>query len=125
MIEAGLPPVADYEPEQRECETAAFERPPQKLAVSVELPTEFQAMLSGLASDGGKDSSGKHIKLWKIDGIRAIDFSRSEVGTTMVFDIDPGYDLDDVRSRLTDWLVDLRLRRERTERILARSALRT
>ena len=125
MTEVATPHLADYDEGLFELEALDYELETHTVAVTVELPSEFQALLSGLSRDGGKDSSDKHIKIWEIDGIQSINFSDSEPGKTMVFNAEPGYDATDIHTKLTEWLAGLRLRRQQTERMLASSAIKS
>lgn len=125
MTEVAAARLADYDEGLFELEALDYKLETHKVTITVELPSEFQALLSGLCRDGGKDSSGQHIKLWEIDGIQSINFSDSEPGNTMVFNAEPGYDVTDIRTKLTEWLADLRLRRQQMERTLASSAIRS
>lgn len=125
MTEVAAARLADYDEGLFELEALDYELEAHTVVVAVELPSEFQALLSGLSRDGGKDKGGKHIKLWAVDGIRSINFSDSEPGTTMVFNAEPGYNATDIHTQLMEWLADLRLRRQQTEQILASSAIRS
>lgn len=95
------------------------------VAVTVDIPSEFQALLSGLSSDGGRDQNGKITKLWKISGIQSVNFAHSEPGKTMVYNLDGTVNENEVYSELTNWLVDLRVRRQFTEQLIARSIIKS
>lgn len=103
---------------------AESDRDFQTVYITVDLPSEFQALLSGLSSAGGRDSEGSISTVWKIEGIKAIDFSQCEPGKTMAYTVEPGGDVEQIYHSLDEWLIELRARRQRTERSLASWAIK-
>jgi hypothetical protein len=96
--------------------TSGYESPhAQKVAVAVELPSEYWALISGLSKDVGKDDEGRHRVLWTIDGIQSLDLPASVRDKTMIFNIDEGYDLALFHTHVELWLDELRLRRAEHE----------